>query len=270
MSAVDPGLGGKIALVTGSASGIGEAIARRLAEEGARVVIHGHPRQQADAEVIAGSIRDGGGEAHMELADIEEPANCAHLIEAVVAHFGRLDILVNNAAVCLRGGLAATDAAFFDKIIAINVRAPLLLIRAAWPHFKKQGGGRVLNIGSINAYCGEAPLLAYSIAKAGLMTMTRNLADAHAAEGLRINQINPGWVLTENEYRIKVAEGLSPDWPKQIPREHAPAGRIFRPDEIAHFAVQFLGQQAEIVSGSVLELEQFPVTGRIPTKASGF
>jgi len=102
------------------------------------------------------------------------------------------------------------------------------------------------------------------------MTMTRNLADAHAVEGLRINQINPGWVLTDNEYRIKVAEGLSPDWPAQIPREHAPSGRIFRPDEIAHFAAQFLGAPGEIVNGSVIELEQFPFIGRNPVKASGF
>jgi NAD(P)-dependent dehydrogenase (short-subunit alcohol dehydrogenase family) len=127
-----------------------------------------------------------------------------------------------------------------------------------------------LNIGSINAYCGEAALLAYSIAKGGMTTMTRNLADAHALEGLRINQINPGWVLTDNERRIKVAEGLSEDWPTKIPRAHAPAGRIFRPDEIAHFAVQFLGVQAELVNGAVVELEQFPVIGRNPVKASGF
>jgi NAD(P)-dependent dehydrogenase (short-subunit alcohol dehydrogenase family) len=100
--------------------------------------------------------------------------------------------------------------------------------------------------------------------------MTRNLADAHAAEGLRINQINPGWVLTENEHRIKVAEGLSEDWPSKIPRTHAPGGRIFRPDEIAHFAVQFLGVQAELVNGAVVEIEQFPVIGRNPVKASGF
>ena len=267
---VDLGLKDKIALVTGSASGIGEAIARRLAAEGASVVIHGLPRQSAEAEAIAQLIRDSGGAAVALLADLEIAEHCAPLVEAVVAHFGRIDILVNNAAVCLRGGIEQTDAAFFDKVIAIDLRAPLLLIRAALPHFRAQGGGRVLNIGSINAYCGEAALLAYSIAKGGMTTMTRNLADAHALEGLRINQINPGWVLTDNERRIKIAEGLSEDWPTKIPRAHAPAGRIFRPDEIAHFAAQFLGVQAELVNGAVVELEQFPVIGRNPVKASGF
>jgi NAD(P)-dependent dehydrogenase (short-subunit alcohol dehydrogenase family) len=134
----------------------------------------------------------------------------------------------------------------------------------------KQGGGRVLNIGSINAYCGEAALLAYSISKGGLTTMTRNLADAYAAEGVRINQINPGWVLTDNEYQIKVAEGLSANWPNEIPRAHAPAGRIFRPDEIAHFAAMLLSEQAALVNGTVIDVEQFPLIGRNPVKASGF
>lgn len=266
----DLGLRGKVALVTGSASGIGEAIARRLAAEGARVVVHGHPRQAAEADAIAASICHAGGEAAAELGDLEEPAVCASLIEAAIERFGRLDILVNNAAIIPRGPLEATDAAFFDRAIAVNLRAPLLLIRAAWPHMRARGGGRVLNIGSVNAYCGEPVLLAYSISKGGLTTLTRNLADAHAREGLRINQINPGWVLTDNEYKTKVAEGLSADWPSQIPREFAPSGRIFRPEEIAHFAVQFLSQQAELVNGAVVELEQFPMIGRNPNKASGF
>jgi NAD(P)-dependent dehydrogenase (short-subunit alcohol dehydrogenase family) len=266
----DLGLRGKVALTTGSASGIGEAIARRLAGEGARVVIHGHPRQQADAEAIAQSIRDAGGEAAAEVADLEDAAACAPLIEAAVARWGRLDLLVNNAAVIPRAPLEGTDAALFDLAMAVNVRAPLLLIRAAWAHMRERGGGRVLNIGSINAYCGEPVLLAYSISKGALTTLTRNLADAHAREGLRINQINPGWVLTDNEYKSKVAEGLSADWPRRIPPEIAPSGRIFRPEEIAHFAVQFLSQQGELVNGAVVELEQFPVIGRNPNKASGF
>ena len=265
------GLEGKVALVTGSASGIGEAIARRLGAEGARVIVHGLPAQAEAAETIAREIRDANGtEADVRLADISDPNACANLIDAVVARFQRIDILVNNAGVTWRADLAATDAAFFDRVIAINLRAPLLLIRAAVPYFRRQGGGRVLNIGSVNAHCGEAALLPYSISKGGMVTLTRNLADALARDGVRVNQINPGWVLTQNEYETKVADGLSPDWPTQIPREHAPAGRIFDPSEIAHFAVCFLGEPAALVSGSVLDVEQFPLIGRNPVKASGF
>jgi len=266
----DSGLAGKVALVTGSASGIGEAIARRLACEGAKVMIHGRPEQAGAAQEIVTELMARGGEADSRMEDIEQPIYCEALIAAVVERWGRIDILVNNAAVVTRGDLDATDAAFFDRIIKINLRAPLLLIRAAMPHFRRQGGGRVLNIGSVNAYCGEAALLAYSISKGGLTTMTRNLADAHALDGVRINQFNPGWVLTQNEYETKVREGLSENWPTQIPRAHAPAGRIFEPEEIAHFAVAFLGEAAALVNGSVIDLEQFPMIGRNPVKASGF
>jgi NAD(P)-dependent dehydrogenase (short-subunit alcohol dehydrogenase family) len=263
----DLGLTDKVAVVTGSASGIGEAIARRLAAEGARVIIHGRLQQRAAAEKIA---RDIGALAHVELAQLEQPDECARLVESVVARFGRIDILVNNAAVMTRGRLPETDATLFDQVIAVNLRAPLLLIRAALPHFRRGGGGRVLNIGSINAYCGEAALVAYAVSKAGLVTLTRNLADAHAGDGIRINQLNPGWVLTANEYETKIREGLSANWPEQIPKEHAPAGRIFRPEEIAHFAVAFLGEPAALVNGSIVDLEQFPMIGRIPVKVSGF
>ncbi len=265
------GLRGKVALVTGSASGIGEAIARRLGEEGAHVVIHGQLTQRAPAEKIAAEIRAASGvEVDVNLAQLDQPDECAALIQAVIGRFGKIDLLVNNAGVSPRTDLAGTDATFFDRVIAINLRAPLLLIRAAVPHFKAQGGGRVLNIGSINAYCGEACLLAYSVSKGGLTTMTRNLADALGRDGIRINQINPGWVLTENEYTTKVAEGLAADWPQHIPQAHAPGGRIFEPAEIAHFAMSFLCEPASLVSGSVIDIEQFPLIGRNPVKASGF
>ena len=266
----DLGLKGKAALVTGSVSGIGEAIVRRLAAEGARVIVHGPLSRSGEAEKVAREIRETGGEAQVELAELTDAAECERLIAAGIARLGRLDILVNNAGISPRGDLLATDAEFFDRVIAVNLRAPLLLIRAALPHFREHGGGRVLNIGSINAYCGEAGLLAYSVSKGGLTTLTRNLADAHGRDGLRVNQINPGWVLTANEHAIKVREGLSEDWFRQIPSAHAPGGRIFQPDEIAHFAVQFLGAQGGLVNGTVMELEQFPMIGRNAVKASGF
>jgi NAD(P)-dependent dehydrogenase (short-subunit alcohol dehydrogenase family) len=266
MGTGDLGLAGKVALVTGSASGIGEAIARRLGAEGARVIVHGLASQAAEAGKIAGEI-DG---AAVELGDLTNPAECARLVEATVARFGRIDILVNNAGISPRRDLAGTDAAFFDHVIAVNLRAPLLCTRAAVPHMRRQGGGRVLNIGSINAYCGEALLIAYSASKGGLMTLTRNLADSLAADGIRVNQLNPGWVLTANEYAVKVREGLSGNWPNEIPREHAPSGRILTPEEIAHFAVAFIGESAAIISGTVVDLEQFPMIGRNPVKAQGF
>ena len=269
MGTGDLGLAGKVALVTGSASGIGEAIARRLAAEGARVVIHGRPVQATDAEQIASEISERGGEAVVEMADLAEAAECTRLVETVVARFGRIDILVNNAAIIPRARIEDTDAALFDQTIAVDLRAPLLTIRAALPHFRAQGGGRVLNIGSINTYCGEAALLAYSIAKGGLSTLTRNLADAHGAEGIRVNQINPGWVLTENEAQRKRDHGLRDDWYKDVPKVYAPSGRILLPEEMAAAAIYWLSDEAGPISGQVVDLEQHPFIGRNPPKDTG-
>jgi NAD(P)-dependent dehydrogenase (short-subunit alcohol dehydrogenase family) len=150
--------------------------------------------------------------------------------------------------------------------MAVNVRAPLLLIQAALPHFRKQGGGRVLNIGSINAYCGESNLPLYSISKGGLMTLTRNLADALAPEHIQINQLNVGWTLTPNEYQYKLNDGLAPDWPQHLPFGAAPSGRIHAPEEVAMAAIYFLSDEAALINGAVLDVEQFPVIGRNPVK----
>ena len=179
--------------------------------------------------------------------------------------FGRLDAVVNNAASVARSDLVNTDAAFFDKMMAINVRAPLLLIRAAFAHLK-QSRGCVLNIGSINAYSGEGNLLAYSISKGALMTLSRNLADALCYDGIRVNHFNVGWVLTPNEYKTKLADGLPADWPEQIDPQFAPSGRILKPEEIAAAAVYWLSDESRPISGSVVELEQYPIIGRNPTK----
>ena len=252
----------KVALVTGSTTGIGEAIARKFASEGARVMLHGRENERAVADVIIEQI----GDADFCAADLEDPAQCENLVAVTIEKFGKIDILVNNAAAITRSNLETTDATIFDYTLAVNVRAPLLLIRAALAHFRAQGSGCVLNIGSINAYTGEENQLAYAISKGGLMTLSRNLADAHARENIRVNHFNLGWVLTANEYQLKQKEGLPANWPEHIPPAFAPSGRILAPDEIAHFALAFVSDEGGPVSGAVVELEQYPIVGRNPVK----
>lgn len=250
----------KAIVVTGSTTGIGEAIARRCVAEGAKVMIHG--RDQRRAESLAAEL---GAAAAFHCNDLARAESAAELIEAAVRAFGRLDCLVNNAASTERGNIRTTTPELFDRIIAINLRAPLLLIQAALPHLVRSRG-RVLNIGSVNAYCGEPNLLPYSISKGGLMTLSRNLADALATEGVRVNHFNVGWVITPNEYRLKVTEGLPPDWDRHPPRSAAPFGRLIYPEEIAAAAVFWLSDESGPISGSVLELHQHPVIGRNPPK----
>ncbi len=251
----------KVILVTGSGTGIGEGMARRFVSEGARVMIH--DREPEAARTVAADL---GNRACFVLGDLEHPSIPEKLIEQTVAHFGRIDALVNNAAVKTRGGIEDTDERAFERTVTVNLKAPFFLIRAAIPHFRKHGGGRVLNIGSVNAYCGEVNQCIYSACKGALMTLTRNLADAHGAEGIRVNLINPGWTLTPNERVLKAAEGLPEDWPSRLPKEYAPGGRLFSPDDVAYAAVYLLSDEAALLNGAVLDLEQYPMIGRNPPK----
>jgi NAD(P)-dependent dehydrogenase (short-subunit alcohol dehydrogenase family) len=151
-------------------------------------------------------------------------------------------------------------------VIAVNVRAPLLLIRAALPELARARGA-VLNIGSINAWSGEPTFVAYSASKGALMTLTRNLGDTlHREHGVRVNQINPDWVLTENEKRVQERQGNVPDWYLKVPKVFAPAGRLILPEDVAAAAVYWIGDESRPISGSVVEMAQFPVIGRNPPK----
>jgi len=246
----------KVVLVTGSTTGIGEAIARRAVAEGAHVLIHGR-----NAEAGESLVEELGKAAHFYADDLADPDCAPRLIGAAIEHFGRLDALCNNAAFIAKGDLASTDAALFDRVMAINVRAPLLLIREAMPHLLASRGC-VLNIGSINCYCGEAKLLAYSLSKAALQTMSRNLADAYGRSGVRINHFTVGWVLSENEYRLKISEGLPEDWPDHPPLEYVPSGKMTRPEDVAGAAIYWLSDESRPFSGNVVELEQYPMIGR--------
>jgi NAD(P)-dependent dehydrogenase (short-subunit alcohol dehydrogenase family) len=210
-------------------------------------------------------VNEWPGRAELATADLADPAALPSLVETAIRAFGRLDAVVNNAASVARSDLFSTDAAFFDRMMAVNVRAPMLIIRAAFEHLKKSRGC-VLNIGSINSYTGEGNLLAYSVSKGALMTLSRNLADALCYDGVRVNHFNVGWVLTPNEYKQKLSDGLPTNWPEQIDPQFSPSGRILKPEEIAAASVYWLSDESRPISGSVVELEQYPIIGRNPTK----
>jgi NAD(P)-dependent dehydrogenase (short-subunit alcohol dehydrogenase family) len=250
----------KVIIVTGSTTGIGEAIARRCVAEGANVLIHG-----LEPELGERVTADLGHKAVLHIDNLTDPEAPQRLVEVALRAFGQIDGLVNNAADLTRSNLSTTDAALFDSMMAVNVRAPLLLIKAAIPHLKKSQGA-IVNIGSVNAYTGEPRLLNYSMSKAALMAMSRNLANVLAYDRVRVTHFNVGWVLTPNEYKLKISEGLSEGWPDTLALEHAPTGQMTQPDNIAAHAVFWLSDESRPISGSVMELEQYPIIGRIPLK----
>ncbi|MGC3947001.1 MAG: SDR family oxidoreductase [Chryseolinea sp.] len=255
-------LAGKVVIVTGSTTGIGKAIAHACVREGAHVVIHGLEAEWG-AQVVA---MLGNEHAALHIEDISAEGCAERLVNVALTRFGRLDAIVNNAAAVVSSNLETTDLTFFRRVLEINSLAPFSLIKAALPHLEKSHGC-VLNIGSVNAYSGEPNLFAYSVSKGALMTMTRNLGDTlHRENGVRVNQINPGWVLTETEEQRKKEHGLAADWYTKVPRVYAPAGRILWPKEIAAAAIYWLADESGPISGQVVDLEQHPFIGRNPPK----
>lgn len=248
----------KVIIITGSTTGIGKAIAIRCVEEGAKVVIHGRDKEKGQ-EVIT---ELGIGHAVLQIDDLSDESSCLRLVRKALDAFGKIDGIVNNAAFVAASNIHSTDAELLKKVLQINTIAPYLLIRAALPHLT-QSQGRVLNIGSVNAYSGEPDLLAYSMSKGALMTMSRNLGDTLMREnGVKVNQINPGWTLTENEIKKKQRDGLPDHWYKDLPALYAPSGRILLPEEVAAAAIFWLSDESGPISGQVFELEQYPAAGR--------
>jgi NAD(P)-dependent dehydrogenase (short-subunit alcohol dehydrogenase family) len=252
----------KVIIVTGSTTGIGKAIAIRCVAEGAKVVVHG--LEEAWGKEVVNEL--GETNAVLHISDLSLDGSPEKLVEAAINAFGKLDAVVNNAAIVASSNIQSTDKAYLQRLLNVNTIAPFLLIKAALPYLTAQHGC-VLNIGSVNAYSGEPNLLAYSISKGGLMTMTRNLGDTlHRENGVRVNQINPGWVLTETERERKKEHGLAEDWYKDLPSVYAPAGRILWPSEIAAAAMYWLADESGPISGQVVDLEQHPFIGRNPPK----
>jgi NAD(P)-dependent dehydrogenase (short-subunit alcohol dehydrogenase family) len=242
--------------------GIGKAIAERCVAEGARVLIHGLETDLGEALVA----QLGKEKAILLTEDITATGAPERLVDKAVRTFGRLDAVVNNAALVASSNIHTTDLDFFRRIMEVNTLAPFALIKAALPHLRETRGC-VLNIGSVNAWSGEPNLFAYSVSKGALMTLTRNLGDTlHREDGVRVNQINPGWVLTEKEIERKRSHGLADDWYTELPNVFAPAGRILWPAEIAAAAIYWLADESGPISGQVVDLEQHPFMGRNPPK----
>ena len=247
----------KTAVVTGSGSGMGEGIARLFAEEGARVVVS--DRDTKAAETVAASLNEQGFTAIARRCDVSSEADCRALIDDAVAQFGRIDVLVNTVGWSKRGTIEDTTVEEWDGIFAVNVRGSFICTQQAVKHMKEQGSGSIINIGSVNAYIGEPKLMAYSAAKGALMTLTKNLASYLNQYRIRVNQLNIGWTLTPNEHRVKVEEeGKGENWLEEAVKTR-PWGRLLVPRDVGYAALYFASDESELVTGSILDVEQYPV-----------
>lgn len=243
-------------MITASGTGMGEGIARLFASEGAPVVISG--RNETQGAAVAASIVSEGGHAIFQRADVRSETDCRALIDATVKFYGRIDVLVNNAGISTRGNIENTTPEAWDEIFATNVRGAFICMQQAVRYMKEQRRGSIVNIGSVNAYIGEPKLMAYSASKGALMTLTKNTASYLNQYRIRVNQLNVGWTLTPNEHQVKLAEGKGENWLEEAVATR-PFGRLLLPRDIALAAVYFASDESECVTGSVLDVEQYPV-----------
>jgi NAD(P)-dependent dehydrogenase (short-subunit alcohol dehydrogenase family) len=251
-----PTLTDRVAVVTGSTSGIGRGIARHFASLGAAVAIHG--TNQGHGEALVSEIRGAGGRAMFIGANLLDADDCLAIVREAARELGRIDVLVNNAADISRGNVESVPLALWDRILAVNLRAPFILMQAAIPHMRAQGGGSIVNIGSVNAYIGEPKLCPYAVSKGGLMTLTKNAAAYLNQYRIRVNQLNVGWTLTEGEDRVKLLEGKGEHWVEEAVRTR-PFGRLLDPQDIAYAAAYFASDESACITGTVMDLEQYPV-----------
>jgi NAD(P)-dependent dehydrogenase (short-subunit alcohol dehydrogenase family) len=248
-------LAGKVALVTGSSRGIGSGVARSLAAAGAEVSVHGLDLEET--RLSAAAIRESGGVAIALDGDLRHEADCRDLVHDTIREFGQLDILVNNAAIYPRGDVETTSVPEWDEVFAINLRAPFILCQQAIAHMKPRNCGCIINVGSVNGVFGLPKLLAYSSAKGGLTTLTKNLSNAMAKHRIRVNQINPGWTLTEGERRVQtMVEKRGEHWLEEIVKSR-PFGRMLLPEDIAG-AAMFLAT-SPMITGAIIDYDQLPV-----------
>jgi NAD(P)-dependent dehydrogenase (short-subunit alcohol dehydrogenase family) len=246
----------KVAVITGSGSGLGEGIARLFAEEGARVVVS--DRDEETARAVTADLTAQGVEAVCQRADVSRETDCRALIDRAIERFGGIDVLVNTVGWSKRGTLEDTTVEQWDGVFAVNVRGSFICTQQAVKYMKERRAGSIVNIGSVNAYIGEPKLMAYSAAKGALMTLTKNLASYLNQYRIRVNQLNIGWTLTPNENRIKIEEEGKPNWLAEA-IETRPFGRLLLPRDVALAALYFASDESELVTGSVLDLEQYPV-----------
>ena len=242
----------KRVLITGGGTGIGKAIASAFLAEGAGVVICG--RRHGPLSSMVDDARTKYSDIHFIECDISDPADVKSLVDGAVEKLGGLDIVVNNAGIIEGGTVETTPVKIWDRVMAINLRGPYLLVRAAMPHLKDAGdGANVLNIGSNVGSQGVEDLMAYSISKAGLEMFTRTCALDYAVEGIRFNCIAPGVVDTPMQDRNKSELGYQ-EWRHQMEQMH-PINAIGQPKDIARAAVFLCSNEADWITGEIMNID---------------
>lgn len=249
-------LRGKIAVVTGSTQGLGEAIAHLFADRGASgLVICG--RNAANGAKVRQALEAKGAKAVYVEADLASVADCRTVIAEADTAFGRIDCLINSAAITDRGTILDTSPDLFDRMFAINVRAPFFLMQDAAKVMRRNGaGGAMVNIISMSGHGGQTFITAYSASKGALLTLTKNVAFSLMRDRIRVNGLTIGWMDTPGEDRImKTYHGALDGW-KARAEAGLPFGRLLKPDEVARAVAYLASEESGLMTGSIIDFDQ--------------
>jgi 2-deoxy-D-gluconate 3-dehydrogenase len=249
-------LTGKVAVITGGNGGIGLAMAKGLAEAGARIAIAA--RNESKAQAAMGELKALGAEAAFFAVDVAKGADCRKMIAAVAKHFGRLDILVNNAGIAIRKRPETYSDAEWQQVLDVNLNGTFACAQAAHPEMKKAGGGKIINIGSMMSIFGGPMSAPYAASKGAVVQLTKSLAVAWARDNIQVNAVLPGWIDTELTAAARQQmEGLN-----ERVLSRTPAGRWGEPKDLAGIAVFLAGAASDFLTGAAIPLDGgFSVSG---------
>ncbi len=236
-------LAGQVAVVTGSARNIGRAIAEGLAAAGAAVIVNART-SKAEVEEVAAGIMARGGRARAVIADVADPQGARELVEAAVAEFGRIDILINNAALRRDGPLEEITYEEWRAVVATILDAAFLCSQAAVPHMKRNGAGTLVNIGGVGGHVGVSHRAHVAAAKSGVAGLTRAFAAELAGSGITVNCVSPGHIHTSRTGEL----------PAHFRERPVPVGRAGRPDEIADLVRYLAGPSGRFITGQVIHI----------------
>jgi 2-deoxy-D-gluconate 3-dehydrogenase len=239
-------LSGKVAVVTGGNGGIGLGMAKGLAAAGARIAVAAR-----NADKAKKAMQELGPNAAFFAVDVGKEASCREMIAAVAEKMGRIDILVNCAGIAIRKRPEVLNDAEWHQVLNVNLTGTFACSQAAYPHLKKQGGGKIINIGSMLSIFGAAPNAAYAASKGAVVQFTKSLAVAWAKDNIQVNAILPGWIDTE----LTVAARQQIEGLNERVLGRTPAGRWGKPDEFAGIAVFLASDASAFVTGTAIPVD---------------
>lgn len=242
----------KVALITGGGTGIGRACAVLFAQEGAKVALVG--RRAEPLQEAAGQIQRAGGIALSLPTDVTNEEDVKRMTETVFNEWGRIDVLVNSAGTSAKGSVLETSVEEFDRVMASNVRGTFLTCKYVMPHMLRQRSGSIINIASMFGMVGVPQRVAYATSKGAVINMTRAMAMDHAADGVRVNCLAPGWVATELSLHMISLEP-DPAAALQARQTMHPIPRGGKPEEVAAAALYLASDEAQWVTGVCLPVD---------------